>query len=183
MRQLSITPCITVTIGRHTRQYFAFVTTAPPELDSPATVRLHEGSFSDVVGLCRRPSHVQRAPCPHTSTPGAHRGTGTRLAASQVPRTSAPVPARGSWPRRPQHAAALALAAPPGACRQPGGRMTPSTHSLASTARPNGELFRRARYGRQNHAERQRQPARQTRGCRAAFHRRRARRLEADRLL
>src|SRR5439155_6887002 len=51
MRQLSITPSITVTIGRHTRQYFAFVTTAPPELDSPATVTLHEGPFSDVVGL------------------------------------------------------------------------------------------------------------------------------------
>ena len=41
MRQLSITPSITVTIGRHTRQYFAFVTTAPAELDSPATVTLH----------------------------------------------------------------------------------------------------------------------------------------------
>ena len=41
MRQLSITPSITVTIGRHTRQYFAFVTTAPAELDSPSTVTLH----------------------------------------------------------------------------------------------------------------------------------------------
>src|SRR5438093_11636571 len=29
MRQLSITPSITVTIGRQTRLYFAFVTTAP----------------------------------------------------------------------------------------------------------------------------------------------------------
>jgi hypothetical protein len=55
MRQLSITPSITVTIGRHTRQYFAFVTTAPPELDSPATVTLHEGPFSDVVGLAADP--------------------------------------------------------------------------------------------------------------------------------
>jgi hypothetical protein len=55
MRQLSITPSITVTIGRHTRQYFAFVTTAPPELDSPATVTLHEGPFSDVVGLAAEP--------------------------------------------------------------------------------------------------------------------------------
>jgi hypothetical protein len=31
-----------VTIGRHTRQYFAFVTTAPAQLDSPATVTRHE---------------------------------------------------------------------------------------------------------------------------------------------
>ena len=55
MRQLSITPSITVTIGRHTRQYFAFVTTAPTDLDSPATVTLHAGSFSEVVGLAADP--------------------------------------------------------------------------------------------------------------------------------
>jgi hypothetical protein len=55
MRQLSITPSITVTIGRHTRQYFAFVTTAPAHLDSPATVTLHAGSFSEVVGLAADP--------------------------------------------------------------------------------------------------------------------------------
>ena len=55
MRQLSVTPSITVTIGRHTRLYFAFVTTAPPELDSPATMTLHASTFSDVVGLTADP--------------------------------------------------------------------------------------------------------------------------------
>ena len=55
MRQLSITPSVTVTIGRHTRQYFAYVTTAPAELDSPATVTLHAGPFADVVGLAADP--------------------------------------------------------------------------------------------------------------------------------
>jgi hypothetical protein len=55
MRQLSITPSITVTIGRHTRLYFAFVTTAPSELDSPATVTLHAAPFSDVAGLAADP--------------------------------------------------------------------------------------------------------------------------------
>jgi hypothetical protein len=55
MRQLSITPSITVTIGRHTRQYFAFVTTAPASLDSPATVTLHAGPFADIVGLAADP--------------------------------------------------------------------------------------------------------------------------------
>jgi hypothetical protein len=55
MRQLSITPSITVTIGRHTRIYFAFVTTAPAELDSPATVTLHASTFSDVVGFAADP--------------------------------------------------------------------------------------------------------------------------------
>ncbi len=51
MRQLSITPSITVTIGRHTRIYYGFVTTAPAELDSPATLTLHASTFSDVVGF------------------------------------------------------------------------------------------------------------------------------------
>ena len=55
MRQLSITPSITVTIGRHTRLYFAFVTTAPAELDSPATVTLHAATFSDVAGFAADP--------------------------------------------------------------------------------------------------------------------------------
>ena len=55
MRDLSITPSITVTIDRHTRQYFAYVTTAPAALDSPATITLHEGSFSDLVGFAADP--------------------------------------------------------------------------------------------------------------------------------
>ena len=55
MHQLSITPSITVTIGHHTRQYFAFVTTAPAELDSPGTVTLHASTFSDVVGVAAEP--------------------------------------------------------------------------------------------------------------------------------
>ena len=55
MRQLSITPSVTVTIGRHTRQYFAFVTTAPAELDTPATVTLHTGTFADLVGFAADP--------------------------------------------------------------------------------------------------------------------------------
>ena len=61
MRHLSITPSITVTIGRHTRQYFAYVTTAPAELDLRKTVTLHQGPFSDVVGLAADPiTHDER---------------------------------------------------------------------------------------------------------------------------
>ena len=55
MRQLSITPSITVTIGRHTRHYFAFVTTAPAELDSPATMTLHASTVADVSGFAADP--------------------------------------------------------------------------------------------------------------------------------
>ena len=47
----SLTPHITVTIGHHTRIYFAFVTTAPAELDLPATVTLHAATLADVVTL------------------------------------------------------------------------------------------------------------------------------------
>ena len=55
MFERSLTPNITVTIGHHTRIYFAFVTTAPTELDSPATVTLHTATFADVVNLAAEP--------------------------------------------------------------------------------------------------------------------------------
>jgi hypothetical protein len=55
MRQLSITPSVTVTIGHHTRLYFAFVTTAPADLDSPATMTLHASTFADVSGFAADP--------------------------------------------------------------------------------------------------------------------------------
>ena len=51
MRHLSITPRITVTIGHHTRLYFAFVTTAPVDLDAPATLTLHASTWSEIAGL------------------------------------------------------------------------------------------------------------------------------------
>jgi hypothetical protein len=55
MRQLSITPSITVTIGRHTRIYYAFVTSAPIQLDAPSTMTLHAATFADVVGFAADP--------------------------------------------------------------------------------------------------------------------------------
>ena len=55
MLHRSLTPNITVTIGHHTRVYFAFVTTAPVELDSPATVTLHCATFSEVAGFAADP--------------------------------------------------------------------------------------------------------------------------------
>ena len=55
MRHLSITPSITVTIGRDTRLYFAFVTTAPADLDAPATMTLHASTISDVAGFAADP--------------------------------------------------------------------------------------------------------------------------------
>src|SRR3954469_15934254 len=51
----SLTPSITVTIGRYTRLYFAFITTAPADLDSPATITLHAGTLSEVSGFAAEP--------------------------------------------------------------------------------------------------------------------------------
>jgi hypothetical protein len=55
MNERSLTPTITVTIGHQTRIYFAFVTTAPTELDSPATVTLHASTLADVVSFAADP--------------------------------------------------------------------------------------------------------------------------------
>ena len=56
MNERSLTPSITVTIGHHTRIYFAFVTTAPaPICDSPATLTLHSASLADVAGFAAEP--------------------------------------------------------------------------------------------------------------------------------
>ena len=61
MNERSLTPNITVTIGHHTRIYFAFVTTAPTELDSPATVTLHLATFADVAGFAADPITLDEA--------------------------------------------------------------------------------------------------------------------------
>ena len=47
--------------------------------------------------------------------------------------------------------------------------MTRSTHNPASTARRNGELFRRFHHGGQDHRERQRSACRQTRDAELHF--------------
>jgi hypothetical protein len=55
MSHMLITSSITVTIGQHTRLYFAFVTTAPVTLDSPSTMTLHASTFSDIAGFAAEP--------------------------------------------------------------------------------------------------------------------------------
>ena len=51
MSDTSITPSIEVTIGRQTRLYHAFITTAPAVLDAPSTLTLYAGPLKDVAGL------------------------------------------------------------------------------------------------------------------------------------
>ena len=55
MAYTAITPRISVTIGRLTRLYFAFVTTAPAQLDAPSTMTLYAATFSDVAGFAADP--------------------------------------------------------------------------------------------------------------------------------
>ena len=45
------TPSIEVTIGRQTRLYHAFITTAPAVFDAPSTVTLYAGPLQDIAGL------------------------------------------------------------------------------------------------------------------------------------
>jgi hypothetical protein len=51
MTTTSITPSIGVTIGRHTRLYHAYITTAPAALDAPSTMTLDTAPLADVSGL------------------------------------------------------------------------------------------------------------------------------------
>src|SRR4029453_18354505 len=58
MNASTITPSIEVTIGRETRLYHAYITTAPIGLDAPATVTLHTATLADVYGMAADPVAV-----------------------------------------------------------------------------------------------------------------------------
>jgi hypothetical protein len=65
MTEVSPTPTIPVSIGRQMRLYHAFVTTAPPEADGPATVTLYAATLVDVAPLAADPipydSHLAKS--------------------------------------------------------------------------------------------------------------------------
>ena len=66
MHASKITPSIEVTIGRETRLYHAFITTAPASLDAPATVTLYAATVSDVSGMTADPDALNTV---RSSTP------------------------------------------------------------------------------------------------------------------
>ena len=86
MRDFAITPSIAVTIGRQTRLYHAFVTTAPVELDSPSTVTLYLSTLADVAGFAAAPIAHDNGRCTSLRAAGARRRRRTRLAARPLPR-------------------------------------------------------------------------------------------------
>jgi hypothetical protein len=51
MNTTSITPWIGVTIGRDTRLFYGYITTAPAALDAPATITLSTAPITDVSEL------------------------------------------------------------------------------------------------------------------------------------
>ena len=55
MLNRSLTPSITVTIGHDTRLYFAFITTAPAALDSPATITLRADTLLELSCYAQDP--------------------------------------------------------------------------------------------------------------------------------
>ena len=57
----TVTPHIAVRIGTRTCIYHAFVTTAPPALDAPATVTLYAATVSDVAGMAADPDTLDTA--------------------------------------------------------------------------------------------------------------------------
>ena len=51
----SLTPTLMVTFGRDTRLYFAFITTAPAGLDSPATITLRADTLLELSCYAQDP--------------------------------------------------------------------------------------------------------------------------------
>ena len=64
MAVLSVTPSINVTIGRHSRLYYAFVTSAPVRLDAPSTVTLYTAARSDVARFAADDIALDADPAP-----------------------------------------------------------------------------------------------------------------------
>jgi hypothetical protein len=55
MRDSSPTPNIAVTIGGQLRVYYAYVTTAGPELDGPTTMTLYASTLTELAGFALDP--------------------------------------------------------------------------------------------------------------------------------
>ena len=55
MRAFAPTPNITVMIGDRLRVYYAYVTTADPELDGPTTMTLYASTLTELAGFALDP--------------------------------------------------------------------------------------------------------------------------------
>jgi hypothetical protein len=81
--QLPTTPTIAVAIGRQSRIYHAFVTTAPAALDGPSTMTLYASTLADVAGFAAdrsSPREMRRARPPGSCSLTPVSSCGTELA-------------------------------------------------------------------------------------------------------
>ena len=85
MAELSVTPSIEVTIGCHSRLYYAFVTSAPTRLDAPSTVTLYAATRSDVARFAADDIALDADPAPTVRTTRARGCHRVQLAARAVP--------------------------------------------------------------------------------------------------
>ena len=110
-----LTPSITVTICRYTRLYFAFITTAPVDLDSSATITLLADSPAGVVLLRGGPFQPRHNAQQVRRTARARGCPRMRLAVRQIPRETATSDRRRipGWPASTRCSTALARSRPP----------------------------------------------------------------------
>ena len=66
MRDFSPTPNIAVTIGGQLRVYYAYVTTAGPELDGPTTMTLYTSTLTEPSGFALDPDRARQCTRPGT---------------------------------------------------------------------------------------------------------------------
>jgi hypothetical protein len=117
---------IEVTIGRQTRLYHAFITIAPAALDAPSTLTLYAGPLKDVAGFAVDPVSLDATRAATPSRLVLIDTCGTRMAARALSITSASARAGRPSSGRPQHAAAVALAAAADFDANGGTRMRPN---------------------------------------------------------
>ena len=91
MTERSLTPNITVTIGHHTRIYFAFVTTRTRRSRLTSDGHAPRGDVRGRGRLRGGADHARSVTRQGTRAPCARRRDGARLATSQVPRPAAPL--------------------------------------------------------------------------------------------
>ena len=141
MRDISPTPNIAVTIGGQLRVYYAYVTTAGPELDGPTTMTLYASTLTELSGFALDPIVHDRVARQGAGAARPDRLARTRLASRQISRGAVHLRTGGSDARQSPHTSALAVATPAGAHRQSGARMKRRIHSYG---RVNRSPFRRA---------------------------------------
>ena len=102
MLDRSLTPSITVTIGRDTRLYFAFITTAPTELDSPATITLRADTLLELSCYAEDPFSLDTTRSRYASRPSPLRLRDSAEALGRVKASLAAL-AAGAALTRPAH--------------------------------------------------------------------------------